>query len=79
MCGTAYLFEAGFGQPLWLGLDLVGDMMRLSWEGAPNIWLQRTSDLTVNAWEDVQGSTGQSTWDLPTSAEEVFFRLRGSE
>lgn len=46
----------------------------LTWEGGPNITLQKTTSLTNPNWQDVPGTTGQSLAILPQT-DAAFFRL----
>ena len=49
--------------------------LTLSWNGGPGIRLQKTTTLTNPDWQDVDGSEGQSSVNLPMSDSSAFFRL----
>ncbi|MBI2926480.1 MAG: hypothetical protein HYY24_12365 [Verrucomicrobia bacterium] len=52
-----------------------GDKLRLSWDGAPGIKLQTTPSLTAPNWQDVPGTDGASSVELPLTDPSAFFRL----
>ena len=62
--------------PLSLRLSvLTGNLLSLSWNGGPGIKLQKTTTLTNPNWQDVDGSDGVSSINVPMSGGSEFFRL----
>ena len=67
---VAQVLSALSYQPWW------GGTLRLSWEGAPGIILQRASSLHPGAqWEVVPNTDGQSQAIVPLGSPQAFFRL----
>jgi len=52
-----------------------GNVLRLSWLGAPGLRLQQATSLSPAAWEDVPNSEGVSSLHLSLTNRAAFFRL----
>jgi hypothetical protein len=53
-----------------------GNTLTISWPGAPDIKLQKTTSLTSPNWTDVGGSLGASSANDTITAQPAFYRLR---
>jgi isoquinoline 1-oxidoreductase len=53
----------------------VGDRIQLSWNGGPGIKLQKTTSFAPADWQDVPGTEGVNSIELPASDACSFFRL----
>jgi hypothetical protein len=51
------------------------NQLRIEWEGAPGLKLQRAASLVNGNWVDVPGSEGQSSTQLLMTGDSGFFRL----
>ena len=70
----AFAKEVGF--PLRLQTPIRnGNFLTISWNGGPTIKLQKTASLENPNWQDVAGSEGLSSMNLPTPDRSAFFRL----
>jgi len=49
--------------------------LEASWSGSPYMKLQKTTSLMNPDWQDVAGSHGVSSMDLPATDRSAFFRL----
>lgn len=56
-------------------LSIVEGQVTLSWPGAHGVCLQSSSEILSENWDDVPGSSGQSTARVPFDPERMFFRL----
>ena len=54
---------------------LSGNTITLFWNGGPGIKLQKTTSLANPSWQDVPGSDGLSSIELPRTDPTAFFRL----
>ncbi|MBI2926485.1 MAG: hypothetical protein HYY24_12390 [Verrucomicrobia bacterium] len=52
-----------------------GDKLNLSWNGGAGIKLQTTPSLTAPNWQDVPGTDGASSIELPLTDPSAFFRV----
>ena len=70
------IFKLSLPGPLQLNPPVLSaNTLTLSWSGGPGIKLQKTTSLAPANWQDVPGSDGQSSFDLPRDGAAGFFRL----
>ena len=62
-------------QPYISSVRRNGDIVVLTWRGAPGLTLQGAPTLKNSSWTDVPGSMGQSQIELPLTSALAFFRL----
>jgi hypothetical protein len=60
-----------------LGIQQDGTSVELQWAGAPNVRLQKATNLPIGSWQDVSGTLGESQFTETISSGPVFFRLMG--
>jgi hypothetical protein len=58
-----------------INFTVSGSMINLSWNGGPNLKLQKTANLNPPAWVDVPGTLGASSISLPITNSTGFFKL----
>ena len=56
-------------------ISRVGDKLTLRWNGTRALKLQHSASVSSTVWEDVPGSDGLSSMDLPIGNGNDFFRL----
>jgi len=70
------VLEMSLPGPLKLNPPVLSvNTVTLSWNGGPDIKLQRTPSLTNPNWQELPGSEGVSQIELPRDADAAFFRL----
>lgn len=57
------------------GIEPGPNAIRLRWDGAAGMSVQATTNLLQPAWQDLPGTAGNSTLDLPRTNSRAFFRL----
>src|SRR5439155_5707594 len=57
-------------------ISRAGNKLTLRWNGTRGLKLQHSASLSSPAWEDIAGSDGLSSMDLPIGSGNEFFRLR---
>jgi hypothetical protein len=74
--GWLSVLELSLPSPLKLNPPVLSaNGLTLSWTGGAGIKLQQTTSLTIPNWQDVAGSDGVSSLELPRDAAAAFFRL----
>ena len=60
-----------------LTIERSGTAVLLQWNGSPNVRLQKSTNLAVTGWEDVNGTLGASQYSEPLPTGSAFYRLSG--
>jgi arabinogalactan endo-1,4-beta-galactosidase len=69
-----FLITANYASGLAVDAILNG-MVSLSWLGALNVSLQRTTNLNGIVWDSIPGTAGRASVTIPMTASPTFFRL----
>ena len=70
------ILQAVASLPLTLSVRTSGpNLVTLSWPGAPDVRLQTATNLADPDWQDVPGSEGMNSINLPVTDGPAFFRL----